>query len=509
MEPSDRNQAWESHGVSRNQRPPGSSTPRRHRSSNQGSNVYERSRRIPGQFGDTSMGHGAEGAQDDLPDYTPHDSRGFEDSNIYRDRPPRTNISTPIERTTRPPSAEARASSYQRQSEISTIDPPGNQREGDRVTQSRGSPSYTRPASPRNRQRHPGQLRPQRHEQPETPGLLGRFRDVIFGEVYQTQAVQRRQIEALEENLGSLQVERTELASQFQEAEQEVASLRNHLQIIDSREVREVVQVFRDIKLQIKNVCITLAAHLTDMLSQSSQNSSDYDMPSIQQILTNGASLHQLLASDDYSLEDFLEYALRFSISSKLLVDIFDRFHPKLRGQEDASMLDIYEKIRLKEPQVASARWRSTTFAALSDDNASRGPETSYSGSFVNEFETNVLAPLLTSLCGSWKPEMLPDSSRAEILDIARKAYQWNSDVKLDFFQLDLHPVLFHDTMEFDSSTMVLDDEKYQKMSPRKGPIIASVGLGLRSAMSLGAGKPVDVHWKEKVEVLLDQTIPL
>lgn len=367
-------------------------------------------------------------------------------------------------------------------------------------------------------------------DEADRPGLFGRIVDVFTGE---REERHQQKIARLKVDLCDLAQERAKLTYQFHEAEQEVASLRNHLQIVDSLESREVVQFFQSLKLKIKNACLSMSAHLADFiaarLSESETPPFDsgfkYDVETLQKILTGGMSLITLLSNDDYQLEDFLEYALRFSMSSKLDKDLFRRFHPGNAKEQDTFLLALYEKIRTKgklpmpshllctakltviELQAASARWRSTAFLALANDDEPGAPEAteaSWSDVFVTQFEKDLLTPLLKSVCGFWDSEMFPGKHREVIIDIAQTAYRWNSDVKSQFFQLDFHPTLFPDQSEFDDKAMVLDDERNKRNAPRRGRILVSVGLGLESTLYPAAGKPIDRYWQEKSEVLLD-----
>lgn len=168
---------------------------------------------------------------------------------------------------------------------------------------------------------------------------------------------------ALESQLFQSQEREDDLATRLHDMEQQYASLRNHLQIQDSREPREVVESFRTIKQRIGNFCSTLSATISDAMQEAfpdiSHSTHAVHPEELRKLLPTTWGLYVSTTGGGREIEDFIYYALLHILGSELKRNLFDHFHPRLKN--DSTMSDIYEGIRNQGQHRCQTSVRSAT----------------------------------------------------------------------------------------------------------------------------------------------------
>lgn len=191
----------------------------------------------------------------------------------------------------------------------------------------------------------------------------------------QLEHTQARLAEA-EERINRVDAEKKEmegkvavLARRLKETQEQHATLRNAMQSRESKEPGELIDSFRDLKRAIQLLCRRFGVAISDYnapkiapiapsleeprTAQTSPSSSltsksAAHFANLRKLLTTigGPSLCNSARGEGRPLEDFLDFTLRLSISSTLVQDLFDRFHPELSHRGTSFLLTHYETIR-------------------------------------------------------------------------------------------------------------------------------------------------------------------
>jgi hypothetical protein len=166
----------------------------------------------------------------------------------------------------------------------------------------------------------------------------------------------RRRTRNLESQLSNLhkdhsprwEEEKRNLLIQLNEAQMERGQLRAHLQIADTQDRRDVVELFDKLNISIKNSCLLASkAVLKSAQLNSSWTTKDASDPKQLQKLLDGAGLLVVSARGaGRRLEDFLPLAFCYIVNSTLVNNLFGLFHPGLSIDENKLMLDMYSDVR-------------------------------------------------------------------------------------------------------------------------------------------------------------------
>jgi len=314
---------------------------------------------------------------------------------------------------------------------------------------------------------------------------------------------------AAKENIARCEENIRRLEAELVDAHEQHASIRNHLQLRDSREPKEIVNDFRALKRSIGYLCTDLSAAITDRIHTFLPNlqfsSQAFHLKRLSRILSIPYNLIVSSARKGRPIEDFIDYSLRFLLNKMLCQELFDRCHPHIAtASVERALAPLYEQVRLHEPQTISAKWRSTSFVAIDRILGVDATNISWAQEFVKRFEKEAVEPLAISICGQWSRRFFTSKHREETFNISQKAYLWHREVQANILALDFKPQLFDGGQNFDQETMLL--LKHRQVTPSKSePIIVSVGLGLISDRSFGEGKAREQAWQEKVDVLMEE----
>jgi len=304
-------------------------------------------------------------------------------------------------------------------------------------------------------------------------------------------------------NSGSAWAEEKKgLLQQLNESQSERAQLRTYLQVSDSQDPRDVVELFDKLNVSIKNSCILAGRTVVKSAKTraSSTTSDASDVMQLQKVLDGAKPLVQSTNGKGRKAEDFLPVAFCYVVNLVLVRNIFSLFHPGVSRDENELLLNTYRDIRRRDPQRLAARWRCLTYAAI---DRHQPPSGTWSRGFADDV-LDRLSTLVTSLFGN-VPGGFPANFREELVSIGAEAYKWDSSVKSTFKALDFRPVLFTSADHFDPASMTLYlSHKPDQSPPRK--IVAAVTLALRSAESISSEREITEEnvWQSKADVLTE-----
>ena len=144
------------------------------------------------------------------------------------------------------------------------------------------------------------------------------------------------------------QEEKRALTKQLNETESDRATLRTYLQVDDTRDPRDVVELFDKLNILIKKSCLmaSAAALKSIQLSPSWTTKDGSDLKLLQDSFVGA---NELLLSEKglgRTAEEFLPLAFCYVVNSTLVNTLFALFHPAISKEENALLLDMYRGVR-------------------------------------------------------------------------------------------------------------------------------------------------------------------
>ncbi|CAE6496502.1 unnamed protein product [Rhizoctonia solani] len=283
------------------------------------------------------------------------------------------------------------------------------------------------------------------------------------------------------------------------------ALLRTHLQLPDDKEPGEVVAAFRSINRAIDDLCRDIGEDMGKLRPTSRGSSTKtslnvHNMATVRQILYPQGITHPSLiesSSRGRPIDEFVELALQFLINRDIDYHIFQPFHPLLKPEANAYVTELYEGVRLRDPQVISGRWRVSTFEAHQATHDQSSVQR-WLDNYISQLIHFLLQPFLAAVYG--ESTRMTSKHKLAVEAVVTKAYQWNQMVKTEVILLDFHPSLFPTGAPYDSKGM-RPIERTPTASAAE-PILTTVALGLESSEALGGGKIPKFVWQERAVVL-------
>ncbi|KDQ12465.1 hypothetical protein BOTBODRAFT_34433 [Botryobasidium botryosum FD-172 SS1] len=307
-------------------------------------------------------------------------------------------------------------------------------------------------------------------------------------------------LEATDKKIASLK-------SKLRKAEEQHASLRDHLQVSDTQEPRQIVSSFQALKRSIANACTRISASATDCIHRDAPDlllsTHSRSRDKLETLLHHASGLITSPSGEGRPLEDFLDYSLRHLLNRSLTDELFNLFHPNVIGEEDIRITELYEDIYAGESQTSSAHVRTCLFSAM-DRWTKKGGRKTWAGDFVKRFKAHAVVPLMEAVCGSWSDDMLTPTQEGDValLSVALEAWTWHRTIRLKSAAQDFYPLYYDDQNRYNEDWMLLfENHKPISAEPR---VMALIGLGLESTRSLGAGKAAEQVCHERAEILTD-----
>ena len=142
--------------------------------------------------------------------------------------------------------------------------------------------------------------------------------------------------------------ERKTLLSQLSDAQAERAQLRTYLQLADTRDPRDVVEVFDKLNVSIRNSCIIASnAVLKSVIWRPSSTTKDAnDLKQLQQDLGSAGALVFSRKGEGRTPEEFLPHAFCYLVNAALIDNLFGLFHPEVSKDENKLLSDVYRDVR-------------------------------------------------------------------------------------------------------------------------------------------------------------------
>ncbi|KAG9075477.1 hypothetical protein FRC06_010070, partial [Ceratobasidium sp. 370] len=267
-------------------------------------------------------------------------------------------------------------------------------------------------------------------------------------------------------------------------------SLLQHLNIRDNTELRDVVHQFRGLNDDIDSFSLEVAqiipsdyferypdcanCHYPDGLRQSL---SQFDRP----LLLLESCTGMPMAS-----RSFLELLTSSAICWGLTAYIFCPFYPLSPGDPKASaqltLLEaVYKDLRLKDQQLACAKWRIETYSSLIKLDSMRDRR-------VADISTHVAAIINTAVFNLFGAEIDLLANRPRLVKLVTRALDLNHTIKAGVaYAGDIHTDYFSLNHEYDDSRMEVLDAK--KGGPLPKYIVSTCGLGVYLTKAVGGGK--------------------
>jgi hypothetical protein len=144
------------------------------------------------------------------------------------------------------------------------------------------------------------------------------------------------------------QDEKNKLLTQLNDAQADRAQLRTYLQLTDTQDRRDVVEVFEKLNVLIKNSCLlsSRAALKSVQLKGSWTTKEASNLRQLQKDLNQASLLVLSEKGTGRKLEDFMPEAFRYVVNSTLVNNLFALFHPEISKDENKLLQDAYSDIR-------------------------------------------------------------------------------------------------------------------------------------------------------------------
>jgi ribosomal protein L29 len=308
-----------------------------------------------------------------------------------------------------------------------------------------------------------------------------------------------------------------ELQQQLDDSQRQYATLRNMVQVHDSREPGEVTKPFGAINVDIRNVCCTFANNLADIVNP---NTGADDSASQQTSLLFDGKLDnvyipsRLIKSADGTarpLDLFLAVWLRWNVCDELYF-VLTKFHPELSSKNGGDLVELwYTQMRKDVSQLDAGRWRALMYnhferVAIADRKCKTFDEYSQNrGQAFARRITSKLTKEILPVLGLDPKSIEEDLAKLTkgLTRIGAEAITWNHKARGTYLHLDFHPVIVDSEERFDEAKMALGDN--YRLKSQDAVVVACVGVGLFSSQAIGDGKEPQRVWQERIQVVTEE----
>ncbi|CAE6537627.1 unnamed protein product [Rhizoctonia solani] len=324
------------------------------------------------------------------------------------------------------------------------------------------------------------------HRRRETAGKIGRQRKITHEE---SEAGSQQ----LRMALDTAEIELKFLRSQLEQTRSEYASLRSELQLNDNTEQGKITRSLGDLNRAIngfgRSVAEYVVVKFAATLEKDNPTTLDASDPiGLQDQFRHQVGKYSLVASssnEGLAIEDFIDLALRSFLCQTLCKDVFAPFHPTLAASPDSGAIaSLYEKVRRRVSPTVAAKWRESTFMALSEGHEFDKPAIEAQ---VKNLVSGDIQHLLCNIFGPSTDIALPEYLCSQLRDIVTLAWELNYLLKGEVLALgDFQPLCHEYGVPFDPKTMV-GLEPHKQRNPDDIVIaLCTVELGLIRYYSKG-----------------------
>jgi hypothetical protein len=137
------------------------------------------------------------------------------------------------------------------------------------------------------------------------------------------------------------------LLVQLNDMQAERAQLRTYLQLSDTQDPRDVVELFDKLNVSIRNSCLLASgAVLKSIQLRSSWTTTDArNLTQLQKDLGGVGELVLSARGAGRRPEEFLPQAFRYIVNLALMNNLFGLFHPGVSEDENKLLLDMYRDV--------------------------------------------------------------------------------------------------------------------------------------------------------------------
>ncbi|CAE6495341.1 unnamed protein product [Rhizoctonia solani] len=270
---------------------------------------------------------------------------------------------------------------------------------------------------------------------------------------------------------------------QLQEGEmvkQELASIRQNLQLDDQDEPWVIVKKFGEINKKVDDIAIKFSKVLSKSNARRELNSFDL----FAQLVANRKGERKIPFSTAYSIDpdEFTELGCRSLLNRLLKNTVLNQklFHPEWDAQANALYYELFCRVRDNEAQVNVGRWRISTFKTIPSEI--RG----YCESMANSFCDNTLIPFCKV---AYDPEICQAAIRSifpDLVALLNLAYAWHYHTRSTLLMLDFEIIYCQPGSPYDNLSSRLEDSEAKLPAPDN--ILLTSQLGLMSRKAMGDG---------------------
>ncbi|KAG8739929.1 hypothetical protein FRC10_004990 [Ceratobasidium sp. 414] len=314
----------------------------------------------------------------------------------------------------------------------------------------------------------------------------------------------------LEKVQGELQKSHNEAQMAQQELENLTVqhnSLLQQLNLRDNTEVSDIAHQFRGLNDEIDEISLGVGRAIADDLYKRYPNcEKSHDPAGLRQCLgmpDGPLLLFQSGRADPVGTRQFLEFYAASVVCHCLHAYVFSSFHPIIPGdsqaytQSDAFTM-VYRDIRLRDPQIMSAKWRVDTYSTLLRLGSARRQE-------LTDRISSYIASLIMAACGHLFGNLIkPPTDNARLIQLVTRALKLNDQIKQEVVHAgDIHTEYFHYNHPYDDLKMkVLDSDEGDSLPAH---IVSTCGLGVGFTKAVGGGKEPESSILLKAIVVSEQ----
>ncbi|KAG9120351.1 hypothetical protein FRC07_004190 [Ceratobasidium sp. 392] len=309
---------------------------------------------------------------------------------------------------------------------------------------------------------------------------------------------------------GVLQATENEVQNTKQELENltiQHNSLLQQLNLRDNTEISDIVQQFRGLNDEIDEFSLEVARTISDEVFKRYPTCEKCHNPTgLREVFGNLDKLPLLLqSSKGVSMEtrQFLEFYTGSVVCRLLHGYVFSPFHPFIPSSLEAStqckaFTQVYNELRLRDPQMLSAKWRVDTYSILRRVTDSRRKD------LIQGLGLYIASKIVT-VCGHlFGDQVKPEMDDARLIQLVERALKLNDRIKEEVVHAgDIHTECFNYNKSYDDLRMTVLDADEGDALPSH--IVSTCGLGVRFTKAVGGGKEPESTFLSKAIVVSEQ----
>ncbi|PVF93979.1 hypothetical protein CPB86DRAFT_834935 [Serendipita vermifera] len=276
----------------------------------------------------------------------------------------------------------------------------------------------------------------------------------------------------------SLQAKLEKKETELRTTREDLLAIRKFVVVHDTRDARSLIQSFKDVNTGIDDIAFNLSQFRSNLLPEALSNEK---LEKLHRQLGADATLGhfmQLIHHKKASPQDFIFYLSRALLCSRLLSNIFDRFHPFVNQEGDALLREVHSRMLQSEPQEKLGQWRAITYMHSN-------PTEEVKGSLLQQRSKDFLALMAVVfdalIPGAANTEQeLTDDCGSPLLRLFQRAISLHEEIRTKYLLCDYQIYSIDGQTIFDKGTMEVEGER-----PDPEKVIFTISLGMRSQKNI------------------------